>query len=270
MCSHTRCIHIDTHILLTHKDGEYVSCVICNKSLRRSDLKQHLALHAGEKRHSCPICGKGFSRNTHLRGHLRTHAKHLPAGAVLSGLPSTGTPATGPALPHPPAPSAPDEHPQEQPQDLSLSSASLDYTAPVDTWQEVPESLACHICGKTYSKKSSLVSHVAENHKQPSSFKCPVCSKFLRRKSDLKRHLLTHSEDKPFQCRLCGKGFSRSDQLKGHLSAHHRPDEQPPPTTADPHSHSCPDCLFPCQSYTCPRTCQRTIHCPSCQRSYCV
>lgn len=256
--------------VLTHKDGEYVSCAICNKSLRRGDLKAHLALHAGEKRHICSICGKGFSRNTHLRGHLRTHTKHMPA------------PVSSVAqLPEPPSDPA---HPEDLSDPTLLTTTLPAPSAPDAPGQQEP--LACHFCGKTYTKKTSLTSHIAENHKQPSSFKCPVCGKFLRRKNDLKRHLRIHSEDKPYQCSLCSKDFSRSDRLRAHVKAHHvgdgllaagaqvlAPASKMAPTldsSVSPQSHTCPDCLFPCSSFISPESGEKQIHCPSCQKSFTV
>uniref|UniRef100_A0A8C6TTU3 C2H2-type domain-containing protein n=1 Tax=Neogobius melanostomus TaxID=47308 RepID=A0A8C6TTU3_9GOBI len=249
--------------VLTHKDGEYVSCAICNKSLRRGDLKAHLALHAGEKRHVCPICGKGFSRNTHLRGHLRTHAKQLPVPV--------------PSVPLPPEPPSASTRPEDHPDPAPPLPTPSAHFAPGQQ-----EALACHFCGKTYTKKTSLTSHIAENHKQPSSFKCPVCGKFLRRKNDLKRHLRIHNEDKPYQCSLCSKDFSRSDRLRAHVKAHHAghglltagaqaPRVEAAPTLGaelSPQSHTCPDCLFPCSSFISPESGERQIHCPSCQRSF--
>lgn len=50
---------------------------------------------------------------------------------------------------------------------------------------------------------------------------CHICSKTFTRKSSLKNHLLTHEKSKPFKCKDCNERFTRKDLCKRHeISVH--------------------------------------------------
>uniref|UniRef100_A0A671JZU1 C2H2-type domain-containing protein n=1 Tax=Sinocyclocheilus anshuiensis TaxID=1608454 RepID=A0A671JZU1_9TELE len=44
-------------------------CKICGK-------QEHERIHKGDYRHSCPKCGRGFSRSNHVRDHLKASRCH--------------------------------------------------------------------------------------------------------------------------------------------------------------------------------------------------
>lgn len=54
-------------------------CVFCKKTLaNRTTLKYHIRLHLGKHLLKCDICGQGFSKKSHLKRHIATHARKKP------------------------------------------------------------------------------------------------------------------------------------------------------------------------------------------------
>ncbi|KAJ7303208.1 hypothetical protein JRQ81_012143 [Phrynocephalus forsythii] len=60
---------------------------------------------------------------------------------------------------------------------------------------------------------------------------CPVCGKAFTRKSSLNRHLIVHAGEKPYKCSHCGKGFNRKMYLLAHEVGH-----------GEEASYQCSDC----------------------------
>ncbi|OON16620.1 zinc finger, C2H2 type [Opisthorchis viverrini] len=57
---------------------EVVQCSICNKSLLRSSLPEHMDKHNNSGRFSCPVCPKKFSRSSAREKHIRIHTGEKP------------------------------------------------------------------------------------------------------------------------------------------------------------------------------------------------
>ena len=86
------------------------------------------------------------------------------------------------------------------------------------------EMYACDICGKRFSKQSSLARHKYEHsgnnnnnnneyiyvHLGVRPFICDVCTKAFKHKHHLAEHRRLHTGEKPFQCTKCFKRFSHS------------------------------------------------------------
>ena len=99
-----------------------------------------------------------------------------------------------------------------------------------------PSAFACDECGKTYTKKSHLDTHIQAKHSaNPPSFPCPECDKTFTQQSNLNTHIrIKHSANPPsFACPECDKTFTE----KGHLDAHIRTKH-----SANPPSFQCPEC----------------------------
>uniref|UniRef100_A0A8C3WCI0 C2H2-type domain-containing protein n=1 Tax=Catagonus wagneri TaxID=51154 RepID=A0A8C3WCI0_9CETA len=96
------------------------------------------------------------------------------------------------------------------------------------SWAGPP--FSCHICGKCFSKRTSLHSHQLV-HKPKRNKNCRQGGKSFRNPKELSHHRRLHLRDRPFCCSLCDKTYCDASGLSRHRRAHlgYRP-------------HSCPLC----------------------------
>lgn len=142
------------------KEGEKkFSCSICTKAFTRvHGLKYHMTKHLGVRKYLCPKCGKRFHTPSGLAQHAITH-------------------------------------------------------------KEVPQ-FNCGFCKKTYKFKQSLKEHFRVAHSSNCKlFSCMICDKKFTMKSTLSMHLKKHRGEK-YACPHCPKTYTRATYLKAHIIVH--------------------------------------------------
>ena len=134
-------------------------CEFCGKALTKLwDLKRHLLIHSGEKRHQCSICSKTFSRADNLKKHLHVHSGEKPHLCSICGKTFT-------------------------------ESGSLKIHLRVHTGEKKHQ---CPICSKTFRESGSLKVHLRV-HSGERPYPCSICSKTFTTAGHLRRHFLLHS-----------------------------------------------------------------------------
>ncbi|KAH3836352.1 putative zinc finger protein 66 [Dreissena polymorpha] len=85
----------------------------------------------------------------------------------------------------------------------------------------VKQDYPCEICGKTFSTKYVLTTHVNAAHLGiKKSYVCPTCGKTFTQRSSYLMHANVHAGIKPYVCHVCGKAFSYDKSLKEHKYMH--------------------------------------------------
>ncbi|XP_073398124.1 oocyte zinc finger protein XlCOF8.4-like isoform X2 [Dendrobates tinctorius] len=88
--------------------------------------------------------------------------------------------------------------------------------------QTVPKAkkpFSCSECGKYFTWKSELVTHL-RTHTGEKPFFCSECGKCFNQKWVLDRHRRTHTGEKPFSCSECGKCFNYKSDCVKHQRIH--------------------------------------------------
>lgn len=172
-----------------------IKCDVCHKILKRFSFKQHFISHTSDtnhriSRHTCSVCGKGYSSQSYLSIHLKTHE-------------------TGYGTKYDFKCTACDK--------VFYSSENL--RAHFSRTHIHGQGHICDYCGKKVTSKSSLREHL-NLHKGIKPQKCSYCEKTFTLKRTLKVHERTHTGEKPYKCRECGKGFAQIAPLRIHTRYH--------------------------------------------------
>ncbi|XP_055374824.1 zinc finger protein 184 isoform X3 [Condylostylus longicornis] len=102
--------------------------------------------------------------------------------------------------------------------DLEKTMQHLDYfISQVDLLFN--EEGSCPLCSKTFSRKSSLLTHI-RNHSAERKYVCTYCQKGFTQAANLRNHERIHTNDRPYVCVDCGKTFTQITNLNNHRRLH--------------------------------------------------
>lgn len=180
---------------LHRKEGDKkYSCNICSKSFTRIySLRYHIAKHDEFRRFLCPKCGKSFHTASGLRQHLLSHIEinQFKCGFCHKTYKSR----------------------QSLKEHFRVAHSSN------------RKLFVCITCGKRFTAKSTLMMHI-KSHKGLKEFACSECPKTYTRASYLRAHKLLHSgqeKPRPFTCvyKDCDRSFSTKHSLVVHIAHSH-------------------------------------------------
>ncbi|KAM8972130.1 uncharacterized protein RCH25_017745 [Pelodytes ibericus] len=169
--------------------SDFLKTIIKQEKKSEEESHQSPFIHrtgcSGAKPYVCPLCGKYFSKSSHLATHQRVHTGEKPYMCLDCG------------------------------KRFTSSSTLVDH----ERIHRGEKPFVCSHCGKSFTKNSNLVDH-QRTHTGERPFSCKECGKCFARSSNLAEHLKIHTGEKSYICPVCGKGFSRMSSLLEHQKIH--------------------------------------------------
>lgn len=156
----------------------------------------------------CPMCDKKFRRKLNAQQHLITHVSKKDVKCEQCSF-SCYTK------------SQLDVHQMKHAKryGCDLCGKMFTYKFQLDTHVQAVHynmrPFPCNICGKTFKTRYNYGSHMAQ-HRDVRNFQCPHCPHRCRKSYDLRVHIRTHTGEKPFQCSYCERCYSQNSDRRKH------------------------------------------------------
>ena len=231
------------------KSERSFKCTYCEKAFgRREHLKRHVnSVHEGTK-FGCNYCIMTFSRKDYLKKHVSSVHPDKAQDFEMSAQKIRKTDGQGVQVKQEPF----DENDEQMKMNQSgMYQGNIKREINDDSFvkDEPNMKFVCDTCGKEFSRRQHLKSHVNNIHKKqrkckycedifPSSellkahmkqahpkiepeilqiHTCEHCGKQFKRPSHLKVHIDTIHEGKRVNCEYCGKSFTQTSGLRSHI-----------------------------------------------------
>lgn len=136
-------------------------CSVCYKTFtRKSNLVDHLRLHANMRPYECDMCHATFVQVGNLKAHMRIHTKERPYACTICGK-------------------------------TYNQSGALKVHIRIHTNER---NFKCDTCGKGFTNASDRNKH-SRVHDEQSHFKCSLCNRTFAQRVNLKLHYDKYHKD---------------------------------------------------------------------------
>ena len=93
----------------------------------------------------------------------------------------------------------------------------------LDELSQTNKTNKCKYCGKLFTFKSNLTTHIRGVHGNEKDFKCDICGRSFFRAKTLRNHInVIHENQKEYKCDYCSTSFEKSVGLKKHIQTKHQ------------------------------------------------